>query len=201
MDAAFFIARPAIGLPIRQQSQFCASRPVNLPLLHRIPSGVQLPFKEVQYRCPLGTTTMTKAMTTEPAMALIPPVRRRARLWRIFNGWLAASGVCLRQAYEPFDSHAHRFRRASMIIHRIRQSILCLALLVVAVCTGSTALNAQSTTQGAISGSVLDTSGAAIPGAKITITNSATNATITLVADASGFFKAPLLEPGTYTVS
>ncbi len=88
-----------------------------------------------------------------------------------------------------------------MIIHRIRQSILCLALLVVAVCTGSTALNAQSTTQGAISGSVLDTSGAAIPGAKITITNSATNATITLVADASGFFKAPLLEPGDYTVS
>jgi outer membrane receptor protein involved in Fe transport len=88
-----------------------------------------------------------------------------------------------------------------MTIHRIRLSILCLVLLVAAACTGSAALYAQSTTQGAISGSVLDTSGAAIPGAKITIVNSATNATVTLVADASGFFKAPLLEPGTYTVT
>lgn len=88
-----------------------------------------------------------------------------------------------------------------MTLHRIRLSILCLALLSVAAFTGSTASYAQSTTQGAISGSVLDSSGAAIPGATITITNNATNFTVKLVADASGFFKAPLLEPGAYTVS
>jgi Carboxypeptidase regulatory-like domain/TonB dependent receptor/TonB-dependent Receptor Plug Domain len=88
-----------------------------------------------------------------------------------------------------------------MTLHRIRLSILCLALLSVAAFTGSTASYAQSTTQGAISGSVLDSSGAVIPGATITITNNATNFTVKLVADASGFFKAPLLEPGAYTVS
>jgi Carboxypeptidase regulatory-like domain/TonB-dependent Receptor Plug Domain len=88
-----------------------------------------------------------------------------------------------------------------MTLHRIRLSILCLALLSVAAFTGSTASYSQSTTQGAISGSVLDTSGAAVPGAAITITNRATNFTLSLVADASGFFKAPLLEPGPYTVA
>jgi hypothetical protein len=88
-----------------------------------------------------------------------------------------------------------------MTLHRIRLGILCLALLAVTAFTSSTTSYAQSTTQGAISGSVLDTSGAAISGATITITNSATNFTVSLVADASGFFKAPLLEPGAYTVS
>src|SRR5579875_2697437 len=118
------------------------------------------------------------------------------------SGWPVASGLRLRRASEPFYSHhAYRSGRATMTIHPIRLSILCLVLLDAAACTGSAALYAQSTTQGAISGSVLDTSGAAIPDAKITIVNSATNATVTLVADASGFFKAPLLEPGTYTVS
>jgi len=35
----------------------------------------------------------------------------------------------------------------------------------------------------------------------VTIHNDGTNAEQTLVSDASGYFKAPLLEPGTYTVT
>jgi hypothetical protein len=74
---------------------------------------------------------------------------------------------------------------------------LCLALLCV---TAITAL-AQSTTQGAIGGTVFDSTGAAVAGATITIHNNATNAEQTIKSDGSGGFIAPLLEPGTYTVT
>ncbi len=88
-----------------------------------------------------------------------------------------------------------------MTFQRIRLGIRCLALFILAVCFSSISLNAQSTTQGAISGTVLDASGAVVPAAAIHIQNVATGFAVNLVADGSGYFKAPLLEPGTYTVS
>ena len=88
-----------------------------------------------------------------------------------------------------------------MTCNRLRLGIFCLALFSFVVFATPAILNAQSTTQGAVSGSVLDTTGAAIPGATVAIVNKATNFTVKLVSDGSGFFKAPLLEPGTYTVS
>lgn len=88
-----------------------------------------------------------------------------------------------------------------MSLHRFRLGILCLALCTIAITASPKLSLAQSTTQGAISGSVLDTSGASIPGATVTINNTATGFTEKVIADASGFFKAPLLEPGTYTVT
>jgi hypothetical protein len=60
---------------------------------------------------------------------------------------------------------------------------------------------AQSTTQGAIAGTVFDNTNAAIPNATITIVNNATNAQIKLISDSTGFYKAPQLNPGTYTVT
>src|SRR5215469_2624973 len=77
-----------------------------------------------------------------------------------------------------------------------RLSLLCSAFLL-----STSALLAQSTTQGAISGTVVDASGAAIPNAAVTVHNTGTNADIHLTSDASGYFKAPLLDPGTYTVT
>ena len=88
-----------------------------------------------------------------------------------------------------------------MTFNRIRLGISCLALLILAVCFSSKSLNAQSTTQGSIAGSVLDSSDAVVPGAAIHIENMATGFAVNLVADGSGFFKAPLLEPGKYTVT
>ena len=88
-----------------------------------------------------------------------------------------------------------------MTTQRIRLIILTLALFSIAAVMGPAMLHAQSTTQGAISGSVLDSSGAVVPGASITILNKATNFTVKLTSEASGFFKAPLLEPGTYSVT
>jgi hypothetical protein len=60
---------------------------------------------------------------------------------------------------------------------------------------------AQSSTQGAVAGSVSDATGAVVPKAAVTIRNDGTNAEIHLTADDSGYFNAPLLEPGTYTVT
>jgi len=71
--------------------------------------------------------------------------------------------------------------------------LLCLAVGIRA--------NAQSTTQGSIAGTVFDATGAVVPGATVTIHNNGTNADIILTSDDSGYYKAPLLEPGTYTVT
>jgi hypothetical protein len=69
----------------------------------------------------------------------------------------------------------------------------------VALATGMAA--AQSTTQGAIAGTVEDATSAVISNATITIHNEGTNAEKKLTSDASGYFIAPLLEPGAYTVT
>jgi hypothetical protein len=46
-----------------------------------------------------------------------------------------------------------------------------------------------------------DPSGATVPNAAITLHNDGTNAELKLASDASGYFKAPLVPPGTYTVT
>ncbi len=53
---------------------------------------------------------------------------------------------------------------------------------------------------GTITGTVTDPSGAAIPGATITIVNTGTNDTVTVKSDAQGNFTAPQLPVGTYEV-
>jgi hypothetical protein len=88
-----------------------------------------------------------------------------------------------------------------MTMNRIRQSFLCLMILTLAVCLGTVTLNAQTSTEGSIAGTVTDPAGAVVPNVAITIHNMGTNAEIKLISDASGFFKAPLLEPGTYKVT
>src|SRR5580698_10197830 len=62
-------------------------------------------------------------------------------------------------------------------------------------------LFAQGGATGAISGTVQDTSGAVLAGAKIEVTNEATGELVrTVTADSSGLFSVLLLPIGTYTV-
>ncbi len=75
------------------------------------------------------------------------------------------------------------------------------AVVASAAMLATAGMYAQSVTQGAITGTVQDTSGAAIPKATVVIVNTANNATLTLTADDKGFFNAPLLQPGTYKVT
>jgi len=88
-----------------------------------------------------------------------------------------------------------------MKFDRIRLAARCLVFFILAACLGSMALNAQSTTQGSIAGTVMDPSGAVIGNAKISIKSPATGFSLDVMSDGSGYYKAPLLEPGTYTVS
>src|SRR5271166_137430 len=81
----------------------------------------------------------------------------------------------------------------------IRLAILSWALLAGFFWTVT--LHAQTSTQGAITGTSLDVTGAAVPNAIVKIVNTATNATIELHSNDTGGFNAPLLEPGVYTVT
>ncbi|HSU19550.1 MAG TPA: TonB-dependent receptor [Acidobacteriaceae bacterium] len=84
--------------------------------------------------------------------------------------------------------------RRNMLLGRL--SLLC----TVAIFSTSGAL-AQTQTQGAITGTVEDATGAAVPKAAIVVHNDATNAETTLTTDDSGYFNAPLLPPGEYKVT
>ena len=74
-----------------------------------------------------------------------------------------------------------------------------LAVLFVSMC-GALAF-AQSTTEGAIGGTVYDTSGAVVGGARIVIHNNGTNAEQSIKSDASGYYRVTGLQPGSYTVT
>lgn len=82
----------------------------------------------------------------------------------------------------------------------IRKTIFRTLALSAAVLVSGAAW-AQTTTEGSISGTVFDATNAAVPGAKVVIHNNGTNADLTLTSDSAGFFKAPQLTPGTYTVT
>jgi hypothetical protein len=55
-------------------------------------------------------------------------------------------------------------------------------------------------TRGNISGTVRDAQGV-IPGATVTITGTDTGAVQRLVSNSSGYFEAPLVQPGNYQIS
>lgn len=55
--------------------------------------------------------------------------------------------------------------------------------------------------RGTISGTVTDTTGAAIPGAKITVTATASGTTQNTVSNGVGQYVVPLLLPGNYTIT
>ena len=59
----------------------------------------------------------------------------------------------------------------------------------------------QSGATGSISGTVIDSTGAVLPNAKITVTNTATNAAFNTQSNSAGDYDAPSLNPGSYTVS
>ncbi len=63
------------------------------------------------------------------------------------------------------------------------------------------AVFAQSTNTGSINGTVVDSSGAAVPGATITITDLATKDQRTLTSNAEGRFTVPFLKPDNFEIT
>ena len=76
-------------------------------------------------------------------------------------------------------------------------AIVFALLLAFASCLSAHAQQAGGT----ISGTIVDSSGAAVPGAEIKIQNLATSVLRTLKTNQTGFFSAPNLLPGTYEVT
>ena len=74
----------------------------------------------------------------------------------------------------------------------------CLALVLMLVYAAPTG---AQTTLGRVAGTVLDESGAVLPGATITLINTGTDQTQTAVTDAAGAFLFPQVPVGTYKVS
>ena len=98
------------------------------------------------------------------------------------------------------DNMFESFWRSKPIVTRIirlAKTVLSVAIL----CGASTPMPAQSSSQGAIDGTVFDPGGAAIAKAALTIHNVRSNADIASTSDAHGNFHAPLLEPGSYSVT
>src|SRR5271156_2620431 len=89
----------------------------------------------------------------------------------------------------------HRFANAP-----VRKFIFALSLALLAVLMLPGTLKAQSIISGDLAGTVSDPSGAAVPGAKVTVTSKATGTAHTTTTNASGAYRVPLLEPGDYTL-
>ena len=94
-------------------------------------------------------------------------------------------------------SPVHRILRIGANV--ISASMLALLLLAVFLCTGRFASAQQDV--GYILGTVSDQTGAAIPGATITITWQSTGLSHTLTTDASGYYTSQPLQVGHYTVT
>ena len=82
---------------------------------------------------------------------------------------------------------------------RVRLAIVALA--VVALSRGVPAAAQAQLGTGAIAGVILDASDAAVPGARVTVTNAGTGLSRTVETSKTGQFSAPVLPPGTYQIS
>ncbi len=91
----------------------------------------------------------------------------------------------------------HHFRR-----HALTRLLAAALALPIVICGLTSNSYAQSNvTDGAIDGYVTDSSGAAVPGVRLTATNLTTNVTADTVADANGYYRFPILKVGRYQVS
>lgn len=91
-------------------------------------------------------------------------------------------------------------RKSEIESSMIRALVVSVVMLMV-LCALSSSSPAQSTTDGAIGGTVTDTSGAGVPGAKVTVKNLGTNAEEVVMTDDTGYFRVGKLQPATYSVT
>ncbi|MFL6333299.1 MAG: TonB-dependent receptor domain-containing protein [Pyrinomonadaceae bacterium] len=82
----------------------------------------------------------------------------------------------------------------------LRKTASALTLLIFCLVTAAPVW-AQSTTQGAVGGTVQDPQGAVVKGASITVKNEETNKEVSATTDDEGRFRVTSLDPGNYTVT
>src|SRR6185295_16932647 len=74
-------------------------------------------------------------------------------------------------------------------------------LVIAALALLSSAQMYGQAVSGSLLGTVIDSTGAVVPAAKVTITETKTGSSRTMETNASGNFAFPTLEPGTYQVA
>jgi hypothetical protein len=87
---------------------------------------------------------------------------------------------------------------------RLQTAALILSLLAIAGFVANTTppfAYAQSNVTGGLSGVVADSTGAVVPGAKVTVTDASTDAKLTVATNAEGRYTVGLLRPGVYKVT
>lgn len=80
------------------------------------------------------------------------------------------------------------------------QNARSVAFILVVLCLGMGSLFAQLNSTGTLAGTVLDSSGAVVPGADVKITSKETGLTRDVKTGAEGQFRFDLLPTGTYEV-
>src|SRR3954462_7263510 len=81
-----------------------------------------------------------------------------------------------------------------------QRSLSVARVLGVVILLAAWAATTQAQTQGGISGLVTDSSGAAVPGATVTVTNTATRGTRNTTTNAAGLYTFPVVPPGIYAL-
>src|SRR5258707_7678277 len=151
-------------------------------------------YLSMPHRQHIDSQALTGQLRYQPCLTLPEPHnsdhRDRCRPRAAWVGHLSILGLQ--------DHLAFRARKKELLYMRISMSktlFVALALLVLA----ATPVMAQ-TVSGSISGSVVDASHAAIPGATVTANEQEKNVSLTTKADAAGRFVFAQVAPGTYKI-
>jgi autotransporter translocation and assembly factor TamB len=86
------------------------------------------------------------------------------------------------------------------IVYTSKGAKICAPLLVLIFILSAAICTYSQVTGATLSGIISDPSGGVIPGAQISVNNTATGISQSFQADAAGYYSAPNLAPGTYEV-
>src|SRR4051794_2276031 len=124
---------------------------------------------------------------TGPAWAWISTrLQRHGIRTPVCPGTLAPNGVLTGRSSKTDRTT----REEAVMLNRVAVALVIVCLVVTA-----------QTTSTAILGTVVDSSGATVSGADIVITNTGTGQSRSLKTNEAGYFNAPALDPGSYSVS
>src|SRR5581483_8050702 len=84
-------------------------------------------------------------------------------------------------------------------VARIKTAVAAVGFLALSLILSGVSLGQIKS--GTITGTVTDPTGAAVPGANVSVVNQETNVPLTAVTDETGSFTVPYLQPGTYAVN
>src|SRR5262249_51265521 len=124
-------------------------------------------------------------------------VGERPRLVRVYNVVRDGGDTGRHVRFRTQRSEGMKRRHGAQIMTRrlsMSRTLVLIAVLVACVCGSATAQSVN----GSIQGTVVDQSGAVLPGVTVTVTNTSTGITRTTITDETGTFRAELLPVGTY---